>query len=95
MAEAICETLQTDVTEQLALIHGSRTWVSSLMNQPKKCLLQARIRLEHEEELFSTTGKATANLAAAYNDLGVAYSMNKLSLKPVVWQPPRVEKEDF
>ncbi|MCJ1293336.1 hypothetical protein MMC34_004890 [Xylographa carneopallida] len=83
MAQAICEASQEDVTEQLALIHGSRTWVSSLMNQPEKCYHHSKIRLELEEQLFSSRGKATANLAAAYNDLGVSLSMNKLYTKAV------------
>ena len=39
--------------------------------------------MELEEQLFSTRGKATANLAAAYNDLGVSYSMNKLYTKAI------------
>jgi hypothetical protein len=83
MAQAICEASQEDVTEQLALIHGSRTWVSALMNQSEKCFFHSRIRLELEEQLFATRGKATANLAAAYNDLGVSYSMNKLYHKAI------------
>ena len=83
MAQAICEASHEDVTEQLALIHGSRTWISSLMNQSEKCLYHSKIRLELEEQLFSSRGKVTANLAAAYNDLGVSFSMNKLYTKAV------------
>ena len=83
LAQSICEESSEDTIEQLALIHGSRTWVAALTHDAEKSFFHAKIRLELEQTLFERSGKATANLAAAYNDLGVAYSMNKLYSKAI------------
>lgn len=81
MAYTICKESEDDRTEQLALVLGSKTWISILTKDFEACHNCAQQRLECEEKLFASSQLVTANLAAAYNDLGVAYSLNGLPSK--------------
>ena len=81
LAYTICKESDEDCTEQLALILGSKTWISILTKDFEVCHLYAQDRLECEKTLFASRKIVTANLAAAYNDLGAAYSMNRLPSK--------------
>src|SRR2546421_2171493 len=72
---SISENSDEDCKEQLALALGSKTWVSALIKDFEACYQYAYDRLELEKQLWEKRGTATANLAAAYNDLAAAYSM--------------------
>ena len=80
---SICNDAEEDFTEQLALTLGSRTWVSALIKDFEAAHRYAQERLELEKKLFEKSGTVTANLAAAYNDLGATYSMNRLPSKAI------------
>ncbi|RMZ91103.1 hypothetical protein DV736_g1663, partial [Chaetothyriales sp. CBS 134916] len=81
LAYDLCEKSDEDCTEQLALILGSKTWIAVLTKDFEAAHRHAQQRVECEEKLFAQRGMVTANLAAAYNDLGAAYSMNRLPSK--------------
>lgn len=49
----------------------------------ENCYFHANLRLELEEELRAETGKDTAALAGAHNDLAHALSMKKLYAKGI------------
>ena len=81
LAYELCKESDEDCTEQLALILGSKTWIAVLTKDFEAAHRHAQDRLECEEKLFARRGVVTANLAAAHNDLGAAYSMNRLPSK--------------
>jgi hypothetical protein len=83
MAQSICESSVEDVKHLLAPIHGSRACLAIVTGNAENCYFHAKLRLELEEELRAETGKDTAALAGAYNDLAHALSMNKLYAKGI------------
>jgi tetratricopeptide (TPR) repeat protein len=78
VSHSICNEAEGDFTEQLALSLGSRTWVVALTKDFEASYHYAQDRLELEKQLYEKRCKVTANLAAAYNDLGATYSMKRL-----------------
>jgi tetratricopeptide (TPR) repeat protein len=62
----------------LAAIHYCRGSEASESNQPEPCLQHFKEHLALRQNFCDETGKPDEDLASAYNELGVAYMMNKM-----------------
>lgn len=74
----VCQRLPGDNTSQLSNIHAGILWVATQTRDYRKVFYHAEIRFRLEEALYQKSGKATSKTALAYNDLGMANSMNRL-----------------
>jgi tetratricopeptide (TPR) repeat protein len=80
MAQKICESHPSqdeDVRRLLIDIHYCRGSEASESNQPQLCLEQFSSHLKLCQQVVSETGMDNEALASAYNEVGVAYMMNK------------------
>jgi tetratricopeptide (TPR) repeat protein len=62
----------------LAAIHYCRGSEASESNQPESCLRHFEAHLALRQNFCDETGNPDEDLASAYNELGVAYMMNKM-----------------
>jgi tetratricopeptide (TPR) repeat protein len=81
LAQTLGESSGEDATQLLSHLHGCRASIASETNDPEGSLYHALSRVPCETKMFEISKIPTLTLAAAYQDVGIAYSLNGLYSK--------------
>lgn len=82
-AGSICRRVGEDAVAQLSWVNEVSLRALAATNDVHSCLLRGKERFDIEENIYTRTGEATKNMAAAYCDLGIAHMMSRQYLEAV------------